>query len=173
MVKYTASLFAVALLAVAANASPADYETRDIAEESQFSARELEVLNLVARELTDGEEFTARELEELELYTRSKIGRKIGNFFKKAFKTVKSLIFRREQEDSVEAREFDDELETREFEDSEFEARDFEEFDAREIEELLELFAARELDFDDEMVERDLDFDDEMFERDYEVDELD
>ncbi|KAF6758302.1 hypothetical protein DFP72DRAFT_888658 [Ephemerocybe angulata] len=172
MVKYTAPLFAVALLAVAANASYADYETRDIAEESQFSARELEVLNLVARELTDGEEFTARELEELELYTRSKA----GNFFKGAFKVVKKVggvLLRREQADSIKAREFDDELEAREFEDSEFEARDFEEFDAREIEELLELFAARELDFDDEMVERDLDLESEMFERDYEVDELD
>ena len=65
------------------------------------------------------------------------------------------IFFRREAEDAGE-------LAARELDVDELEAREFEEFDARDLQELEEMF------------ERDLDIDSELLERDYaEFDELD
>ncbi|TEB24708.1 hypothetical protein FA13DRAFT_1907479 [Coprinellus micaceus] len=86
-------------------------------------------------------------------------------FIKGAFKVGKSLLFRRDLDmDEFDARELEDleELFGRDGLDAEYFERDLDLEDG--------LF---ERDFEDDLVERELDLEDGLFEREYEVDELD
>ncbi|KAJ2924694.1 hypothetical protein H1R20_g12403, partial [Candolleomyces eurysporus] len=161
MVKFAAPVFVAALLAASAAASTVadinDFESRDVAEYDEFTARDLELLSFAEELLSrDYEDLDMREFQEQveELIARDpKFSFK--KFLGKAFGFAKKIFFRREVEEAgdVAAREVDvDELE----------AREFEEYDARDLQDLEEMF------------ERDLDFDSELLERDYaEFDDLD
>ncbi|KAF8969972.1 hypothetical protein BDZ97DRAFT_2072165 [Flammula alnicola] len=140
MVKFASSLLIATLIAVPAfaQANWDDLDTRDLSEtelfgreltDAEFAVLAREIDELYAR-FPEEEMLATREMEDL--VERSKIGRKIGNFFKKIWhgiKKVASIILRREEgaEDEVFARYYE-----------EVDARDLDELYQRYIEEIEE-----------------------------------
>jgi len=150
MVKFTSSFLIAALVAapVFASANWDDLNSRDLSEQPVFGRELTETEALFIRDLEglfarDPEDLSAREIEVQDLAERSKIGRKIGGFFKKVWGGIKkagSLVLKREDAEEISARDVD-EFESREIDVAELIARynyDLEELSEREFDELEE-----------------------------------
>jgi len=140
MVKFTSALLVASLVAapVFASSDWDNLDARELSEQHVFQARDVAEIpeNIFTREVEElytriNDELVSRGIDiqnQEQLVARSKIGRKIGNFFKKVWRGVKkvaSVVLRRE--DSSE------EIVSRDL-------SDVEEFDARDLEEVFQRF---------------------------------
>jgi len=139
MVKFTSSLLVAALIAAPAFASANwdDLNTRDLSEQHIYGRELTETEAVFAREMDDlftrfSEDLASREMEFSDLAERSKIGERFKHFFTHTLgglaKKAIGLILRREEpEDGVFARDVND-----------FESRELDELFQRYISEIEE-----------------------------------